>query len=79
MTLDKNQRVTLLRAAISAGGGMIAFARSLGVSHQAVYQWIKRGYVPPFQATKIDALYHVPRRDLVDPAMLEMLAIAESR
>jgi hypothetical protein len=75
MILDKPQRVALLRRTIDKAGGIMAFSRSLGVTHQAVYQWLRRGYVPLPRATEIHVMYNVNRGELVDPALLEMLRL----
>ena len=40
-----------LESAIKRAGGILAFARDLGVTHQAVSAWRKRGHVPFDRAT----------------------------
>lgn len=78
MILEKEQRVALIRSTIKKAGGIMAFAEALGVTHQAVYQWIKRGYVPLPRATEIHMRYNVNRGELVDPTLLEMLRLPTS-
>jgi len=54
-----------LNRAIQAGGGVISFARAMGVTHQAVYHWKKRGYVPLDKAARVQSLFGEPLLDLV--------------
>lgn len=62
----KKQRVAALDEAIGKVG-IVAFAKSLPCTTQAVYAWKERGYVPLLRAAKIEALYGVPREKLVKP------------
>lgn len=75
---DKTDRVASLNAAITRGGGIMAFSRALGVKHQAIYSWKKRGYVPPDKAYAIEALFGVPRAELMAPHMAELLSPPQS-
>lgn len=54
-----------IETAIKRAGGIIAFARGLGVTHQAVSAWRKRGYAPFDRAARIETLWGVPRETLV--------------
>jgi hypothetical protein len=54
-----------LDRAIEAGGGVISFAKKMGVTHQAVYHWKKRGYVPFDKAAKVQNLFGEPMLNLV--------------
>lgn len=67
MTTTPTSRREALETAISRGGGIIKFAAAMGVKHQAVSMWRKKNCVPFVRAAKIEALYGVPREDLVDP------------
>lgn len=58
---------------IDMAGGTQALAEQLGVSHQAVYNWRIRGYVPPARAIELEGLYDVEREELVSPALLALL------
>lgn len=69
MTTD-DQRREALEVAITRAGGIIAFARALGVTHQAVTSWRKKRRIPPQRAAAIEALYGVDRRYLIDPDLL---------
>jgi hypothetical protein len=46
----------------------------MGVSHQAVYAWKRRGWVPVEKAVVIEAAYGVPRDDLMSPDLVRALA-----
>ena len=58
-----------LELAISRAGGIIAFSRALGVTHQAVSAWRKRCHVPPHRALAIEALFGVDRFSLIQPEL----------
>lgn len=58
-----------LEQAIAAAPGIVAFAKALGVTHQAVSAWRKKGHVPLARAAQIEALYGVPRAKLLSEAM----------
>ncbi len=60
-------RLAHLEQAIARGGGILQFARDMGVTHQAVGGWRKRRYVPMDRAVMIESRYGVPREALVLP------------
>jgi hypothetical protein len=64
-----------LDRAIQAGGGVISFAKAMGVTHQAVYHWKKRGYVPFDKAAKVQKLYGEPLLDLVRADVADTLTL----
>jgi len=64
-----------IEKAIEAAGGPAALARKLGVTHQFVYQCRKRGWVPPVRAVEIEALYGIPRRELVSLRLLHLVDV----
>lgn len=53
---------------------MTQIAKDLGVSYQAVQQWVRQGYVPLGRVTEIEARYGVPRERLLHPRYLESMA-----
>lgn len=73
---SRQQRLDALNVAIARAGGIIAFSRDLGVTHQAVTSWRKHCRVPVQRAVAVEKLYGVDRRFLIDPAILEALAPA---
>jgi hypothetical protein len=68
-------RIDAINLAISKGGGIVRFARSMGVSHQAVYAWKRRGWVPVDKAVVIEGAYGIPRDDLMSPDLVRALAV----
>lgn len=66
--------VAALNEAIKAAGGIIAFARSMGLSHQVVYQWKKRGYVPTERALIIEHKYGIPYGRLIRSALADIIS-----
>jgi hypothetical protein len=67
------QRRDALEVAIARGGGIIAFAKAMGVTHQAVTFWRKKSCVPLPRAMVIEHLYGVGREHIIDPAIAEAL------
>jgi len=64
-----------LDRAIQAGGGMMSFSRTMGVTHQAVYHWKKRGYVPFDKAAKVQKLFGEPMLNLVREDVAAVLTL----
>jgi hypothetical protein len=60
--------------AIVKAGGFSQMAREIGVSYQAVQQWSSQGYVPLTRVTEIEALYGIPRTELMNPKYAAALA-----
>jgi len=69
-----NDRIAAINRAIAKGGGIVRFAKSMGVSHQAIYAWKRRGWVPVEKAVVIEAVYGIPRDDLMSPGLVRALA-----
>lgn len=70
MTTREDRREAL-EVAIARAGGIVAFARAMGVTHQAVTYWRRQCVVPPQRAAMIEALFGVDRRYLMDSKLLE--------
>ena len=51
--------------AANKAGGIPTMARQLGVTSQAVREWVRAGAVPPARAKEIEMLYGIPRAELV--------------
>jgi DNA-binding transcriptional regulator YdaS (Cro superfamily) len=66
--------MTGIKKAIELAGGANALATKLGVTHQAVYTWVQRGWVPAQRALQIEDAYDVPRGDLFKPELAALLA-----
>jgi len=58
--------------AIEAAGGAIALAKLLKVSHQVVYFWQQRGWVPSERALQIEARFKIPRAKLVNAKLAKL-------
>lgn len=67
--------MTGIQTAIDKAGSRRDFALSLDppVTVQAVAQWVKRGWVPPFRAMQIERLYGVDRAYLVKPELVALV------
>lgn len=68
------KRMAALDEAIKRGGGIVAFARRIGVRHQAVYHWKKRGWTPLDRALAIEATFGIDRNLLMEPRLAHALA-----
>ena len=64
-----------LDTAVKRAGGAIKLAAFLKVSHQIVYLWIDRGWVPPRRAVQIENKTKVPRSKLINPQLAKLLNI----
>lgn len=60
-------------ALIARAGGARALARALGISHQAIYKWQRKGYVPSSRVLEFERVYGVPREHLLRPDLAHMI------
>lgn len=70
----RKERIAALDEAVKRGGGIVAFARRMGVSHQAVYHWKKMGWTPLLRALAIEAMFGIDRNLLMEPGIVHALA-----
>lgn len=75
---DKDKRIASIKEAVQRGGGIVKFAKAMGISHQAVYHWYRRGWVPLNRAVAIETLFGVPSSDIMDPAVLRALDLRDA-
>lgn len=61
--------------AAAKAGGVPTLARALGVTPQAVREWVRLGYVPPKRAQEIELRYGVPRTELVSAKVRNALGL----
>jgi DNA-binding transcriptional regulator YdaS (Cro superfamily) len=66
--------MTGIKKAIEMAGGANPLAAKLGVSHQAVYVWLRNGWVPAQRALEIEKLFDIPRADLFKPELVALFA-----
>lgn len=64
---------TGIQEAADLVGGPVALAARLGLSRQAVHNFIGRGYAPLRRAIEIEAQTGVDRKRLVDPSIVDLL------
>jgi len=69
----KEERIAAIDLAIERGGGIIKFCKRMGVTHQAVYAWKRRGWAPLEKAVVIEAIFGIPRGDLMSPDLVRTL------
>lgn len=61
--------------AANKAGGVVSLARELGVTPQAVREWIRCGHMPPARAKETEMLTGIPRADLVSPRVRSAMGI----
>ncbi len=66
--------MTGIEKAIDMAGGANPLAHTLGVSHQAVYVWLRKGWVPAQRALEIEKLFDIPRAELFKPELTALFA-----
>jgi DNA-binding transcriptional regulator YdaS (Cro superfamily) len=66
--------MTGIKKAIEMAGGANALAAKLGVTHQAVYVWLRKGWVPSQRALQIEHLFDIPRAELFKPELAALFA-----
>ena len=72
MKYPKTKPRGIALAAFKAGNHRM-LADKLGVTRQAVSLWIKQGWAPYHRSVEIEAVTGVPRRDLVNPRIRELV------
>ena len=50
----------------------------LKITHQAVYSWKARGWVPPERAVALEAVFGVPRTDTMNPDLVRAISAPAS-
>lgn len=70
----KEERIEAIDTAISRAGGIVRFAKAMGVTHQAVYSWKRRGWAPADKALVMETLFAVPRTSLMEPSLAAVVA-----
>jgi hypothetical protein len=71
--LEAKRYTGVLDAVVRAGSPQ-ALADGVGVTYQAVQQWLKVGYVPFRRLPEVETVYGVPRVDLMNPKYVSALA-----
>ena len=72
--LARAPKPTGIKKAIELAGGANSLAHKLGVTHQAIYSWSHRGWVPIQRAIQIESMFGVPRENLLKPELVAILA-----
>lgn len=69
----KKKEPSGIEKAIAAATSQAQLARELGCTQQNVSLWLHQGWVPSRRAKEIEMLYGIPRRELIDPKLLERM------
>lgn len=67
------QKLKGVALAIKRAGGQTQFAEALGVTQQAVSKWALQGYIPVLRVVEVEQLTKVPRSQLVNPRLHELV------
>jgi len=62
-----------VQRAVDIMGSHAKLGDPLGISRQAVAQWALQGYVPWERVAEVHTLTGVPKRDLIDPRLRDLL------
>lgn len=74
MTDNRQDFLAAMDEAVQKGGGIVAFARRMGVTHQAIYHWRRRGWAPVERAVAIEAIFGIDRNRLMEPSLAQALS-----
>lgn len=69
----KETRVAAIDRAIERGGGIVRFSAGMGVTHQAIYSWKRRGWMPLDKALIVEHMFGIPRAETVNPDIAKAL------
>lgn len=75
--MRKKKNDSGIAQAVQRAGGQEKFGELLGVSQQAVSAWVRRGYVPAGRVVEIEAQFGVPRHELIDPRLRDLVDVRE--
>lgn len=59
--------------AVAAVGGQRQLGELCGVGQQAVSKWLARGYVPTIRVVEIEAQTGIPRKELINPRLIQLV------
>lgn len=62
-----------IQAAVDVLQSQQALANLLGVTQQAVGKWLARGYAPAHRVVEIEQGTGVPREELINPRLADLL------
>lgn len=69
MLMEIEVNDTGIARAVALAGSQHKMAAALGVTQQAVMQWVRQGYVPVLRAVEIEHQFGVNRQELVHPRL----------
>jgi len=64
---------TPIQKLVRVSGGSNNLTTKLKVSRQFVNLCLQRGWFPPKRAAKLEELYGIPRKKLMNPELLQLL------
>ena len=67
---------TGIQRAVTLAGSQFQLAEVIGVTQQAISLWLARGWVPAERAREIEMVFGVPRLELINPKILDMLDVS---
>ena len=71
--------MTGIQKVVDMAGGVKPLAEFLGISTQAIYLWLGKGYVSAARALELEGLYGVSRLELVRPDLAKLLSAPTNR
>lgn len=70
--MDKQQVMSGIALAVKRAGTQEKLGERLGVSQQAVSQWLGQGWVPVKRARVIEREYCIPSALLINPELVDL-------
>lgn len=77
--MNEPNNSTGIALAVQQAGTQEKLGQHLGVSQQAVSQWMEKGWVPLARALQIEERFSIPRSRLVDPRIVELLTASPAQ
>jgi DNA-binding transcriptional regulator YdaS (Cro superfamily) len=71
--MEEQTPLTGIALAVRQAGTQGRLAQLVGVSQQAVSQWVEQGWVPLRRAEQIERAFSIPRVQLLDPAIIQLV------
>jgi DNA-binding transcriptional regulator YdaS (Cro superfamily) len=73
--MDKQQTMSGIALAVKRAGTQEKLGERLGVSQQAISQWLGQGWVPIKRARVIEREFSIPSALLINPELVELASI----
>lgn len=73
--MEKHQSMSGIALAVKRAGTQEKLGVRLGVSQQAISQWLGQGWVPVKRARLIEREFSIPSALLINPELVELVGV----